>query len=65
MWYFQPFLKTSFTMIVCYVGMLVFAVTFFISVATARHLCRGELAFSVGAGNIANAAMVPTLAVMI
>lgn len=38
---------------------------FFISVATARHLCRGELAFSVGAGNIANAAMVPTLAVMI
>ena len=73
------FKKTSFTMIVCYVGLLVFAVTFFIAVVTGRtSLPWWACVFNtlplflilspfklVGSGNIANAVMFLALAVMI
>lgn len=73
------FKKTSFTMIVCYAGLLVFAVTFFIAVVTGgTSLRRWTCIFNtlplfliltpfkpVGAGNIANAVMFLALAVMI
>lgn len=73
------FKKTSFTMIVCYLGLLVFAVTFFIAVVTGRtSLPRWGCVFNtlplflilslfrpVGLGNIANAVMFLALAAMI
>ena len=72
------FKKTSFTMIVGYVGLLVFAVTFFIAVVTGKtSLPRAACIFNtlplflilslfkpVGAGNIANAVMFLALAVL-
>lgn len=73
------FKKTSFTMIVGYVGLLVFAVTFFIAVVTGEtSLARAACIFNtlplflivslfkpVGAGNIANAIMFLALAALI
>lgn len=73
------FKKTSFTMIVCYVGLLVFSVTFFIAVITGvTSLPRWACIFNtlplflilspfkpVGTGNIANAVMFLALAVLI
>lgn len=71
--------KTSFTMIVCYVGLLVFAVTFFIAVVTGTtSLPKWACIFNtlplflvlspfklVGTGNIANAIMFFGLAILI
>jgi len=73
------FKKTSFTMIVCYAGLLAFAVILFIAVATdTTSLPSWACIFNtlspflillpfdpVGAGNIANAGMFPAPAVMI